>query len=251
LLENTDDAPYKYEVYDILKFFFDNYKEENGYILKYLNTCSPLTEETNALQEPMEEEIAETGSSLDEKEEEEWSSYPCLPPNKSNSLTNTLFDRPPCLPKDDECYIDNCGDPIDSFEISLFDEIDTCYTCDLDTTMNETFENYIATIIYDNPCYFDKSYDNPLFIPTIDMHDNEEVCLEKLYDNALDDGPMLLDIINYNATKNRIAIMCPIPFKSDQSSCFAITKSEKEDVFIFNFDPTILGLDMDCVLADQ
>jgi hypothetical protein len=27
LLENTDDAPYKYEVYDVLKFFFDNYKE--------------------------------------------------------------------------------------------------------------------------------------------------------------------------------------------------------------------------------
>jgi hypothetical protein len=47
----------------------------------------------------MEEEITETGSSLDGKdeesddqEEEEWS-YPCLPPNKSNSLTNTLFDR--------------------------------------------------------------------------------------------------------------------------------------------------------------
>jgi hypothetical protein len=42
LLENTDDAPYKYEVYDILKFCFDNYKEENGYILKYLNRCSPM-----------------------------------------------------------------------------------------------------------------------------------------------------------------------------------------------------------------
>jgi hypothetical protein len=72
--------------------------------------CSP-TEETNALKEPKEEEIAETGSSLDEKwgenddqEEEEWS-YPCLPPNKSNSLTNTLFDRPPCLTKEDECDI--------------------------------------------------------------------------------------------------------------------------------------------------
>jgi hypothetical protein len=56
LLENTDDAPYKYEVYDILQFCFDNYKEENGYILKYLNRCSP-TEETNALKEPMEEEL--------------------------------------------------------------------------------------------------------------------------------------------------------------------------------------------------
>ena len=34
LLENIDDAPYKYEIYDILEFCFDNYKEENGYILK-------------------------------------------------------------------------------------------------------------------------------------------------------------------------------------------------------------------------
>ena len=67
LLENTDDSPYKYEVYDIIKIFFDNYKVENGYILEYLNRCSPPMEETNALQEPMEEEIAETGSSLDEK----------------------------------------------------------------------------------------------------------------------------------------------------------------------------------------
>jgi hypothetical protein len=109
LLENTDDATYKYEVYDILTFCFDNYNEENGYFLKYLNRCSP-TEETNALKEPMKGEIAETGSSLDEKEEEsdnqeeeEWS-YPCVPPNKSNSLTNTLFDRPPCL-KEGECDI--------------------------------------------------------------------------------------------------------------------------------------------------
>jgi hypothetical protein len=68
-LKITDDAPSKYEVYDILKFCFDNYKEENGYILKYLNRFSPM-EETNALKEPMEEEIAETGNSLDEKEEE-------------------------------------------------------------------------------------------------------------------------------------------------------------------------------------
>jgi hypothetical protein len=110
LLENTDDAPYKYEVYDILKFCFDNYKEGNDYILKYINICSP-TKKTNALKEPMEEEIAETRSLLDEKEEEsddqeeeEWS-YPCLPPNNSNSLTNTLFDRPLCLTKEGECGI--------------------------------------------------------------------------------------------------------------------------------------------------
>ena len=101
-----------------------------------------------------------------------------VPSTKRNSLTHaisTLFDCPACLPKEDECYIDKYDDPIDSFEISLFDEIDTCYTCDLDAIMEENSENDVATIIYDNPCYFDKSYDNPLFIPTIDMHDNEEV----------------------------------------------------------------------------
>src|SRR4051812_16656396 len=53
-------------------------------------------EKTNALQEPMEEEIAETGSSLDEKEEES-------------------DDQ-----KEDECYV-----PVDSFEISAMGK-----TCD-------------------------------------------------------------------------------------------------------------------------
>ena len=56
----------------------------------------------------MEEEIAETKSSLDEKEEEsdeqkeeEWS-HLCLPSNENKSLTFTLYDFPPCLPKEDE-----------------------------------------------------------------------------------------------------------------------------------------------------
>src|SRR4051812_41840633 len=126
LLENTDDSPYEYEVYDILKFFFDNYKEENGYILEYINRCFPQMEETNALQDLMEEEIAETGSSLDEKEEEsdeqkeeEWISYPCLPSNESNSLSLMLFDCTPCLPKEDECYA-----PVDYFEISTMGKND-------------------------------------------------------------------------------------------------------------------------------
>ena len=41
LLENIDDSPYNYEVYGILKFCFDNYKDENGYILEYFNRCFP------------------------------------------------------------------------------------------------------------------------------------------------------------------------------------------------------------------
>ena len=59
---------------------------------------SPQEEETNALQDSMEEEIAEIECSLDEKEEEsdeqkeeEWSSYPSRPTNESNSLTFTYM----------------------------------------------------------------------------------------------------------------------------------------------------------------
>ena len=130
--------------------------------------------------------------------------------------------------------------------------LDTCYASDIlqDSKIKnkEKQLDTLPTVIHDNPCYFDKSFDNPLFVPTIDMHDNEEVCLENLYDNSLDDDPMLLDVINYNATENGIAMRSPIPFKSDQSTCFDIAKSGKEKVFIFNFDPTILELDMNYVL---
>src|SRR3954471_9799634 len=83
--------------------------------------------------------IVETGSSLDEKEgesdeqkEEEWI-YPCLPSNESNSLSLTLFDCPPCLPKEDECYV-----PVDPFEISA---------------KGKTCDNSYAHVIYDNPIF--------------------------------------------------------------------------------------------------
>ena len=33
------------------------------------------------------------------------------------------------------------------------------------------------------------------------MNDNEELCLESLYDKSLDDGPILLDDKNYNVLK--------------------------------------------------
>ena len=66
----------------------------------------------------MEEEIDETVSSLDEKDdeeskeqtEEEQISYPCPPSNESISSTHTLFNFPSCLPKDD-CY-DDCYDSL-------------------------------------------------------------------------------------------------------------------------------------------
>src|ERR1044072_2578777 len=87
----------------------------------------------------MEEEITETECSLDEKEEEsdeqkeeEWS-HPCLPSNESNSLTLTLY----------EYY-----DPMDSFEISLFDEVDAFYTCGHDATMDDAYEDELAIVPY-------------------------------------------------------------------------------------------------------
>ena len=89
LLESIDDAPYKYKVYSILEYCFDNYKDYNCFINNYLDRCSP--------------------------------------------------------PKEDECYIYECDDPIDSFEISLFDEIAACHTYAHDTLMNETCKNDFAT----------------------------------------------------------------------------------------------------------
>ena len=125
LLENIDDAPHKSESFAILKYCMDNYND-NAYITEFLKGFSPPKEETNAMQELMEEEIAEIGSSLDEKEEEndqqkeeEWSNYPCLPSNDNNSLTHTLFD---------DGY-----DPKYSCETSLFDKNDL--------------------VIYNNPCH--------------------------------------------------------------------------------------------------
>src|SRR3954463_3348521 len=87
----------------------------------------------------MEEEIAETESSLDKNEEEsdkqkeeEWS-HPCLPYNESNSLNITLY----------ECY-----DPMDSFEISHFDEVDAFYTYGLDATMDDAYKDELAIVTY-------------------------------------------------------------------------------------------------------
>src|SRR3954463_16081791 len=59
-------------------FYIINYKER----LNFAQECIPH------LQEPVEEEVAEPESSLDEKEEES---------EDSNSLTLTLYDYPQCL----------------------------------------------------------------------------------------------------------------------------------------------------------
>ena len=105
--------------------------------------------------------------------------------------------------------------------------------------MSKTCGNDYATDIYDNPCYFDKSYDNPLFVPDIEMHGTKEFCLENVYDKALDDGPMLLDNINCTTIENGIRGVLnlsrsPISFENDQSSCYIIVKSGFE-----SFNPPI------------
>src|SRR6266516_247105 len=102
----------------------------------------------------MEEGIDETVSSLDEKDDEESEeqkeedriSYPCPLLIKVTPPTHTLFKFPSCLPKD-ECY-DNCYDPIDSFEISLFDEIDACYACGQDANLNYAYGDELAIVPY-------------------------------------------------------------------------------------------------------
>ena len=100
----------------------------------------------------MEEEIDETVSSLDEKDdeeseeqkEEERTSYPCPPSNESNSPNHTLFNVPSFLPKDD-CY-DDCYDPVDFLETSLFD--DASYACGHDANMNDAYGDELAVVPY-------------------------------------------------------------------------------------------------------
>ena len=69
VLKDIDDASYKSENFVILGYFLE-YCNDNPYINEFLGRTYHPKEETNALQEIMEEEITETGSSLDEKEEE-------------------------------------------------------------------------------------------------------------------------------------------------------------------------------------
>ena len=68
--ENFDDSVYRSENLAILKYCYDNY-EYNSKINALIEKVSAVQEETNILQESMEEEIDETVSSLDEKDDEE------------------------------------------------------------------------------------------------------------------------------------------------------------------------------------
>ena len=76
--------------------------EFNSDIDAFIDKVSVVQEETNILQESMEEGIDEIVSSLNEKDdeeseeqkEEERIDHPCPPSNESNSSTHTLFNFP-------------------------------------------------------------------------------------------------------------------------------------------------------------
>jgi hypothetical protein len=68
--EDCDAAIYRSENYAILKCCHENY-EYDAYIDEFIEKVSAVQEETNILQAPMEEEIDDTMSSLDEKDDEE------------------------------------------------------------------------------------------------------------------------------------------------------------------------------------
>ena len=70
MIEKYGATLYKSENFAILKYFYDNYAS-NDYVEPYIEYYSAVQEETNILQESMEEGIDETVSSLDEKDEEE------------------------------------------------------------------------------------------------------------------------------------------------------------------------------------
>ena len=68
--EDFDDSVYRPENLAILQYFYDNYKY-NYDIDVFIENNAAVQEETNILQESMEEEIDETASSLVEKDDED------------------------------------------------------------------------------------------------------------------------------------------------------------------------------------
>ena len=63
--EAFDDDVYRPEFFSILKYCYENY-EYNANINEFIDKVSTVQEETNILQESMEEEVDDTVSSLDE-----------------------------------------------------------------------------------------------------------------------------------------------------------------------------------------
>ena len=82
-------------------------------------------------------------------------------------MEGVLFNSPSCLPKDD-CY-DDCYDPVDSLEISLFD--DACYAYGQDANMNYAYGYELAIVAYvkHEICAIAPTHDSPIiFLNSLD-----------------------------------------------------------------------------------
>ena len=197
----------------ILNYCLENFSN-NDYIIDYKKRLLAAQEGSHILQDAGYENISQYEEEKEElMEEEKEECEPPLPLSEDDSKSQTqdtfvMYENP--------CYIDDV-----STQNSILIYDNPCYCDEVDkASINDAYEDEFATVIYDNPCFIDKSYDNPLFVPTIEIHVNEELCLESLYDNALDDGPMLLDDKHYNSIES-------------------------------GFDPTIFEMDRNYVLVDH
>ena len=89
------------------------------------------------------------------------------------------------LPKDD-CY-DDCDDPIDSFEISLVDELDACYAYGQDANMNYAYGDELAIVTYvkHEIVAIAPTHDSPIIFLTPDYTISEKFALIKDYIDGL------------------------------------------------------------------
>ena len=94
---------------------------------------------------------------------------------KNKRRKSGLFNSPSCVPKDD-CY-DDYYDPVDSLEISLFD--DACYACGQDANMNYAYGDELAIVPYVKHEIVDiaPTHDNRIiFFKFSKLHYIREVC---------------------------------------------------------------------------
>ena len=103
----------------------------------------------------------------------------------------------------------------DIFQPKLGEELDLPASPPTNDSSTQTQKSFV---IYENPCYYDETNNAPLLFNNATnelIDDNEECCLNMLYDNALDDGPMLIDnpqclevVTNLCEDKNDILSVC-------------------------------------------
>src|ERR1041385_6919275 len=94
------------------------------------------------------------------------------PSNESNSLTLTLY----------ECY-----DPMDSFEISLFDEVDAFYAYGHDATMDDAYGDELSIVPHVKHEFFSiaPTLDCPINLLKMPNHIPENYALIKAQGDGL------------------------------------------------------------------